>query len=276
MKIQVPATTANLGPGFDALGLALGLFNVLDLEEASDFNLDPDHLVLKAYKKAFEACGKAPLKAHFSYKGDIPMSRGLGSSAACIVAGLYGANELGGLDLSKEDLLYLGTEIEGHPDNVAPAIFGGLVASLMEEDQVLTKRVQVSDKIHFTLCIPEERLETEKARTLLPEEVSLKDAIFNLSRIPFVLEGLEKGDLNILKTACQDRLHEPYRKGHIPYFKDLEDLVGKEGKVLISGAGSTSLVLSTQSLKEKLTQALSGEPLEICELKPCHEGVKRV
>ena len=274
MKLRIPATSANIGPGFDVAGLALGLYQYLEVKLADKINLGPDHLVYVAYERAFAYRGQDPKPASFNYYGDIPRSRGLGSSAACIVAGLVAANELGDLNLSQDQLLSLATEIEGHPDNVAPALLGGLVYSMVDK-VVYSKKVPVHSSLLFTLCIPETEFSTEKARGLLPKKLEMKDAVCNLSHLPFLIQALEEGDFDLLKLASKDCLHEPYRGPYIPYFLDLKKALEKKACVHISGAGSTSLLISKVPLKEELEDLTKGEA-KILQVTIDQEGVKKI
>lgn len=274
MKLRIPATSANLGPGFDTIGLALSLYQYLEVEEDRESNLKKGHLVYDAYAKTFAYVGKDPLAANFNFYGDIPRSRGLGSSAACIVAGITSANELGKLGLGQDQLLEIATEMEGHPDNVAPALFGGLVYA-MRDGGLYYKKVSVSSNLVFTLLIPRDELLTDVARDLLPKKVPMEDAIFNLSHLPFLIEAFEKGDFDLLKVASQDRLHEQYRAKYIPYFLDLKESLKDKACVHISGAGSTSLMISKESILQDLEEIVQ-EGVQILEVSVDGEGVKKI
>lgn len=164
----------------------------------------------------YARCGRPFRGLHILQENNIPMTRGLGSSSACLVAGLLGANTLLGSPLSREDTCDLATELEGHPDNVAPALLGGLVTSVMDGGRVHTVSVPVTERIRFALFIPDFELKTEVARAALPDRVSREDAVYNLSRAALMTAALFSGRLDNLRVAVQDRLHQPYRFPMIP------------------------------------------------------------
>lgn len=227
IKITVPASSANLGAGFDALGIALTLYNRVWMEEADGTPASPvcriestdavpvptdeSNMIYQTAKGLFERCGRPFRGLHIRQENNIPMTRGLGSSSACLVAGLLGANTLLGSPLSPADLADLAAELEGHPDNTAPALLGGLVTAVMDGGRVHTVSVPVSERIRFALFIPDFELKTEVARRVLPAEVSRADAVYNLSRTALMTASLFSGSLENLRVAVQDRLHQPYR-----------------------------------------------------------------
>ena len=255
IKIKVPATSANLGPGFDSLGLALRLYNYVWMKEADDISISTtdgskvpqgeDNLIFKTGKMLYELCGRPFKGLSICQTNNIPMTRGLGSSSACIVAGLLGANELMGMPLSKDDLLNLAAVLEGHPDNSTPALLGGLVTAVLEDGRVYCAKVPISGRLKFAAFIPDFELKTEVARAALPREVSHKDAVFNLSRAALLTASLFSGRLDNLRVGVQDRLHQPYRLGFIPGAGDifaLSERLGSYG-TFISGAGPTLMAL---------------------------------
>jgi threonine synthase len=253
-EVKAPATSANLGPGFDVMGIALSLDNHFRFAPAKEDALKgfvgeeetKDNLILKSYRRYFEAFALPyqPVEITQIASG-IPLSRGLGSSASCIVAGLLGANAISGDYLPKEKLLSLATAIEGHPDNVAPCLFGGLIASYKnEKGEVVPLRHVISPKLGFLLLVSPQELSTEKARGILPKAYALSDITFDASRLANLPDALEKGDLALLQDLLKDRLHVPYR---LPLIED-GDLVRKAAEeagfpFTISGAGSSLLVL---------------------------------
>ena len=255
IKITVPATSANLGPGFDSLGLALKLYNTVWMEECEGIRIsttdgtsvpqDEDNLIYKTSKMLYDLCGKPFTGLSIRQTNNIPMTRGLGSSSACIVAGLLGANELMGSPLSKDDLLNLAAVLEGHPDNSTPALLGGLVTAVLEEGRVYCAKVPISGRLKFAAFIPDFELKTEVARAALPKEVSHRDAAFNLSRAALLTASLFSGRLDNLRIGVQDRLHQPYRLGFIPGAEDIFALSQRLGAYgsFISGAGSTLMSL---------------------------------
>lgn len=211
LKMTVPASSANLGAGFDSLGLALTLYNRVWMEEADGCRIesadgvaiptDESNMIYQTAKGLYERCGRPFHGLHIRQENNIPMTRGLGSSSACLVAGLLGANTLLGCPLSEEDLADLAAELEGHPDNTAPALLGGLVTAVMEGGRVYTVSVPVSENIRFAVFIPDFELKTEVARAALPEQVSRADAVYNLSRAALMTASLCKGDFSHLRVA---------------------------------------------------------------------------
>ncbi len=221
IRIDVPATSANLGSGFDSLGIALTMKNRVWVEEYDGLDIsctdgldvpkDESNLIFWAASHLYDICGKKLPGLKIIQENNIPMARGLGSSSACIVAGILAANRFMGNPLSHTDLINLAAKIEGHPDNTSPALSGGLVASAMEGERVYSVSVPVSDKIRFAVMIPPFELKTEKARAALPKEYSREDAVYNLSRSGLMTASLFSGELHNLRVAVQDRIHQPYR-----------------------------------------------------------------
>lgn len=258
IEIKVPASTANLGPGFDTLGAALNLYNSFFLEESGDSLVitgcpeeftDENNLVYKSMKYTadkFHRMLPTGIKLHIDTH--IPLSRGLGSSSTCIVAGIFGASELLELHLSREDILLIASEIEGHPDNVAPAILGGIVTAVSEGGRLYYDKIPLGKEIKFIALIPEFELSTALSRSVLPDTIKRADGIFNINRVSLLVTSLITGKLENLSVACEDRLHQPYRASLIP---DYEAIVNKcwefdASAVFLSGAGPTILVLVPQ------------------------------
>lgn len=253
VKITVPASSANLGAGFDALGLALTLYNTVWMEEAEGCHIesldqapiptDESNLIYQTARYLYDYCGHPFKGLRIVQENRIPMTRGLGSSSACLVAGLLGANTLMGSPLSKSDISNLAAELEGHPDNTAPALLGGLVTAVMDGGRVHTVSVPVSDKIRFAVFIPDFELKTEVARELLPKTVSRQDAVYNLSRAALMTASLFSGSLHNLRVAVGDRLHQNYRFPLIPGAEQVFYIAYDLGAyaVCISGAGPSIL-----------------------------------
>lgn len=255
IRIQVPATSANLGSGFDSLGIALTLYNQVWMEESDSLEItskdsvkvptDESNLIFWAAKQLYEHCGRNLPGLKIIQQNDIPMARGLGSSSACIVAGLLGANRLIGSPLSQQDLINMAAKIEGHPDNTTPAISGGLVASAIEGERVYSVSVPVAENIRFALFIPPFELKTEKARAVLPKQYSREDAVYNLSRSALMTATLFSGKTENLRVAVQDRLHQPYRSGLIANLDQVFRLSYELGSLgtYVSGAGPTIIAM---------------------------------
>lgn len=261
VQITVPASSANLGAGFDALGIALALYNRVWMEEADGtpdnplciieskdsvpIPTDRSNMIYQTARLLYERCGHPFKGLYIIQENNIPMTKGLGSSSACLVAGLLGANTLLGSPMSLADLSDLAAGLEGHPDNTAPALFGGLVTSVMEGGRVHTVSVPVSDRIRFAVFIPDFELKTEVARALLPQKVTREDAVYNLSRAALMTASLFSGSLENLRVAVQDRLHQPYRFPLIPGAEKVFYIAYELGAyaVAISGAGPSILAI---------------------------------
>jgi homoserine kinase len=251
IRVRVPASSANLGPGFDTLALALGLYLECTLrasesgflvrvsgEDASGIPPDETNLTWRAFLRL--AGARAPRGLTLEIANDIPVGKGLGSSAAAIVAGLALANEWLELGKSREELVQLAAEIEGHPDNVAAAAWGGLVVSCQSENgQILAVKLRPPAALEVVLAIPEFQLSTTAARAALPAQYSRQDAVFNVQRVALLLAALADGRADLFREAMRDRLHQPYRAPLIPGLEDilrLRDVPGLLG-VALSGAG---------------------------------------
>ncbi|WP_099205228.1 homoserine kinase [Scatolibacter rhodanostii] len=261
IRIDVPATSANLGAGFDSLGIALTLKNRIWMEESDEVEISckdsievpktRENLIFWAAEYLYRECGKTLPGLKIVQENNIPLARGLGSSSSCIVAGIMGANRFMGNPLSQSDLINMAAKMEGHPDNTTPAISGGLVASAMEGERVYSVSVPVSDKIRFVVMIPPFELKTEKARKALPDQYSRGDAVYNLSRSGLMTASLFSGELQNLRVAVQDRIHQPYRSGLIDNCDTVFRMSYELGSLgtYISGAGPTiiSMVETSQA-----------------------------
>lgn len=252
-KYIVPATSANLGIGFDCLGIALNIYDYFIVEESDKFDLsgfidnNPDNnLFIKAYIKACKLKNKDIIPLKVNLKANVPISRGLGSSSCMIVGGIYAFNLIHNNILSKKEMLEIATNIEGHPDNVAPCIYGGLCVSGNNE----TLKLKVSSKWHFGVWIPPYEISTSAARKVLPDNYSREEAVSNIASAIKGIKALETFDLENIKYLCNDKIHEPYRKSLIKDFKKYENLAYQNGAkaFLISGSGSTCLSISDKDL----------------------------
>lgn len=255
IKLQIPATSANLGAGFDALGLALDLYNYVEMEENDRIDIssadsipvptDEKNLIYVSVNDLYRVCGKTLKGLTLRQTNNIPMTRGLGSSSACIAAGLVGANRMLGDPLTADDLVDLAAQIEGHPDNTAPALLGGIVTAVFDGRKVHWVKQEVYTKLKFAAIIPDFELSTEKARACLPKEITHKDAVYNLSRAALFSASLLTGKFENLRTAVHDRLHQPYRMELIPRCREVFDIAYTHGAyaVYISGAGPTVMAI---------------------------------
>ena len=273
VRVHTPATTANIGPGFDCLGMAIELYNEVEMSigggrrltieaegtaQSPDMALDERNLVYRAALRVFEVAGVTAPELALRLKMDVPHSRGLGSSAAAIVGGMTAANTLIGSLLEPQDLIKEMVRMEGHPDNVIACMYGGLTVSLMIERRVVHHRYLPAPNIRCVLVIPDYELPTQQARRALPHSVPLRDAVFNLARIPFVIQKLTSGDLSGLAGFMDDRLHQPYRR---PLIREYDMLCGEAEEagaaaVCLSGAGPTILAITDGAVAERVAAAL--------------------
>ena len=255
IKIQIPATSANLGAGFDALGLALSYYNYVNIEECDGIEIvsldgtevptGADNLIYTAAETLYNICGRKMKGLHIEQINNIPMARGMGSSSACIIAGLVGANKLMGDPLDLDELVNLSAQIEGHPDNTAPALLGGIVTAVFDGRQVHWVKQEVFTTLKFIVVVPDFELKTEEARACLPKEIPHKDAVYNLSRAALFSASLLTGKYENLRTAFDDKLHQPYRMALIPHAQEVFDTAYSLGAyaVYISGAGPSIMTV---------------------------------
>jgi homoserine kinase len=257
VHVRVPATSANLGPGFDALGLALALYNEVVAEERDGVTVtiegegadrlarDGGNVVARGVKLAYEAAGRAFKGCALECVNRIPTARGLGSSAAAWVGGLVAGNALVGSPLSREALLGLAARAEGHPDNVAAAVFGGLTVSCVTPDGVTTVTLPVTKSLSWVVLVPEVTSATAEARALLPRSVPREDAVFNVQRVALLLAGLQSAQPAALSVALEDRLHQPYRLKLFPWMPDVATAARTAGALgcVLSGAGPSLLAV---------------------------------
>lgn len=263
IKVSVPATSANVGSGFDALGLAVTLYNTATFEESDTLDISAadgtriprgeSNLVYRSARTLFDRVGKKMPPLRIVQTNPIPMARGLGSSSACIIAGLLGANRMLGDVLDKQELLTLATAIEGHPDNVAPALLGGLTSSVFEGGQVYSVKRDVDQSLCFAAFVPDYKLLTEAARAALPKTVPHKDAAYNLSRAALLPAAFCEGRHDLLAVATEDRLHQPYRLPLMPGAAEVFAIARECGAkaVYVSGAGSTVMAVAERADAER-------------------------
>ena len=268
VSVKVPATSANLGPGFDCFGLALPVYNTITIEELVDPNegiqinvfsdefdvnefhipTDSSNIVYKAVDLLFTYIGQTPHSMRINIYSEIPLARGFGSSASVIVGGLIATNELLGNPADKKTLLSIATEIEGHPDNIAPAMLGGFVLSAVETDgSVTTSKLDWPENWKITMCVPDFELPTSISRSVLPEMVSLKDAAYNARRTAMMMEAIHSGNSELLKLGMQDKLHQQYRTKLVPGLDEIIKNLKHKDNVLgtaLSGAGPGIIVIT--------------------------------
>lgn len=260
VTISVPATSANLGPGFDCLGIALNLRHrvtftlqqdpgIIISAEGEDAHLiqrDEGNLVYLAMRLVFQQLGLDPPNGlHIHQENEIPIASGLGSSSTAILAGMHGANELAGSPLTRHQVLQIATDFEGHPDNVAPATFGGLVLGVQTPNGLIVEQIPVA-AMEVMVTLPDFELLTEAARAVLPIQISLADAIYNSSRVGLLIRALETADFDLLPVAMQDRIHQPYRVPIIPGMAEamVAALEAGAAGVALSGAGPSLIAFT--------------------------------
>lgn len=261
ISVKVPATSANLGPGFDCLGVALSLWNFVEFESSGDglnisiegegadvLSTTGDNMIVQAAMRVFQSVGKAlPENLKIQCENQIPLGSGLGSSSAAIVSGLLGANKLLGEPLDRTQILRLGVEIEGHPDNIAPALMGGLTISSMHAGEALTSQIALPEW-SVGIVLPDIILSTSAARAALPEQVSLKDAVNNIGNAALVVQALQAHDIDMLRIAMKDKLHQPYRLPLIPGAQAaIERANQMGGAAALSGAGPSVIVFTKEN-----------------------------
>ncbi len=284
VSVKVPATTANFGSGFDCIGMALPIYNIITIEETvlpgtgveinvisetnddDEFAIehipkDENNIIYKAVETLYNSIGQAPSELKINIKSQIPIAKGLGSSASIIVGGLLAANELLNKPADEAALLSIATEVEGHPDNVTPAIVGGLVLTSLEDDgSIVYKKLHWPEEWHLTLCIPDCELATDISRSVLPLQVNFRDAVFNSKRTAMFIEALHTKEVGLMKLALQDKLHQPYRMKLVPGLYDIMDNLKHEENVIgcvLSGAGPAILVISQKNNLDKIKSIVS-------------------
>ena len=285
IRVKVPATSANLGVGFDCMGLALDWQGVFTFRfDGPEFMIsgcpkayqNKDNLVYHAFARTLMTLGKRVPVVQIHIDTPIPVARGLGSSASCIVAGVLGAVAYSGPKLPLQELLRLATLLEHHPDNVAPALYGSLCASFMENVTPYTAQFAVHEKFRFVTIIPDYEVRTEDARRILPSDMSYADAIYQMGRCATLGKALESGDEEMVRHACIDRMQEPYRSRLIPEYDEVKRLCMDLGALafVISGSGSTMLAVCTADTGGKLCRQLSERfrSWRVLELKAVAEG----
>lgn len=292
--VKIPASTANLGPGFDTLGMALSLYSWIEMSEAmqTEFHLygdqmkglprDKSNLIYKVAQLVFKEAGVSLPELSISMHSSIPLTRGLGSSASAIVGALVAANALIGSPLSDNKLFQMATALEGHPDNVGASLFGGIVVSAWDGENADYVRIEPHIKLETLVAIPAFQLSTEKARHALPTQISMADAVFNVGRSSLLVAALASGELGIIRHAMKDRLHQPYRAALIPGMTTILESAVEYGALgaALSGAGPTLIAFvdadcsTKQELEQFLIQTLKKEGIEseTLWLSPCAQG----
>jgi homoserine kinase len=284
-RLRLPATSANLGPGFDAAGLAMSLYLTVEAEVAAEFSIaatgrDAERigrversLILDTYFDVLRAAGKLPTPIALTLHNEIPLGMGCGSSATALLAGVALAERFGGLGLGNIGIVAEASRREGHPDNVAACWYGGFTVSALTGDSVQAASFMGDPGWRLLLALQATSLATKKARALLPETYSKADAVFNVQRAALLTAAFAQGRLDLLTTAMEDRLHQPYRLEACPLLKALLPLSGTPGiaGAALSGAGPSVLMVLTQGANEDevnaRVRAAVGDDVELISLR---------
>lgn len=295
IHIQIPATSANMGPGFDSIGIAVSLYNhiwVEKIEEGLQIELkrtqpipiptDETNLIYQTMQFFFEKKGLKMPGVHLVQEDYIPMVRGLGSSAACIVGGLFAANALAGYPCSRDELAQIAAQLEGHPDNSNPAIFGSMVVGALDEKEMKYVRLELPKDLVFAIMVPDFPVSTEKSRAVLPESYSRRDVVFNASRAALLVASMLTGKYENFDMVMEDRVHQPYRAALIPGMEEIFAHAKEAGALAsyLSGAGSTLMAMvkreDAAAFQEKMAAYLKTLPhnWELTILEPDREGVR--
>jgi homoserine kinase len=296
VRVKVPASTANLGPGFDSLGMALNLYAWIEMSFAEETKIhligeqmngvpaDKSNMIYRVAQMVFDAAGERHPELEVAMYSDIPLTRGLGSSASAIIGALAGANALIGNKLSHDELFQIACKLEKHPDNVGASLFGGIVVAYWDGERAECIRLEPDPRLEVLVAIPAFPLSTEKARHALPDQVPLRDAVFNLSHSSLLTAALATGNLDMIRHAMKDALHQPYRAALIPGMETILKEAANHGALgaALSGAGPTMLALveAGNTQKEELERFLLNTfrshdiEAETMWLKPSPEGVQ--
>ena len=278
IRISVPATSANLGIGYDTLGMAVSLYSHFTFERADALEItgcpeefrNADNLVYVSFVDALREWGEEPFPVRLDIQTEVPVARGLGSSSTCVVDGIMAAAALTSHTVDRAELVRIAAAVEGHPDNVAPAILGGAVCSFTPEGGLpRCLRYEVSDKLRFITVIPPYEVHTSEARKVVPQEIPLADAVWQMGRIAGMTRGLETGDLDLVSAANDDRLQEPYRRKLIPDYDAVRAccLEGGAKTMWISGSGSTLMAVTDDTIVAKFLQVKLREQFPDCETR---------
>lgn len=255
VEVRVPATSANMGAGFDTLGIALGIYNIIKVEEIDSglkiinkrekefIPVNENNLIYKSLMRVFNEVGYKKRGISIVQESNIPVTRGLGSSSACIVGGLLAGNVLSGRKLSYERMLELAVEMEGHPDNAVPAMYGGFCISACDGGKIFKRSFKMPSNIRYAVMIPDYFVATKKSRGLLPEEIPLKNASHNISRAVWLAANLAIGNFEDLRIGVEDKIHQPYRKNYVDSMEEIfaESYENGSKATFLSGSGPTIL-----------------------------------
>ena len=255
--VKVPATSANMGPGFDSLGIALDVWNEVRISKGpfsikidgtgeEELPKDTSNLVYKSFCKVFEEIDEIVPEVKLSCTNRIPLTRGMGSSSAALIGGLMSGNAMAGSPLSTSEILNIGAKIEKHPDNVAPALLGGVQIGIYDQEKLITANVPFPEDLRVVLYVPNQVMPTDQARNILAPKVAREDAVYNIGRSALLVQSLVTGDLQNLKYATQDMIHQPQRQKQFFPMKNIIKAAMEAGAfgAFLSGAGSSILAFT--------------------------------
>ncbi len=288
VKVKVPCSSANLGPGFDCIGIGLNLYNTFNISEIHSGLLiegcpkeyqNTDNIIYRAMEIIFKEVSYNPTGIKISIESNIPISRGLGSSSSCIIGGMMAANYLSGNKLSKESIANLATRMEGHPDNVIPCLFGGLIVSLFNGKETYYEKINFNSKIKFFAMFPNFNLETKKARNILPKELDFRFAMSNIATSSFLVASIANNNFRNIKHSMKNVIHESFRETLIPNFSEIKNkaLEFHALGVYLSGAGPTIMAIVSEDnldFKKNMTEFIKNldNMWIVKELSLCNEG----
>lgn len=288
IRVRVPATSANIAVGYDCMGLALSEIAQVDFEQIPSGLViegceapycNEDNLIYQAFLKALEYMNKSITGLKIVVDTNVPYARGMGSSATCIVAGIAGASAMFENAMTLDEIFQLATQMEGHPDNIAPAVFGSLCVSIMDEGKAYVTPFKVHDDLQLVTLIPDFEVNTKEARKVLPTTMSYSDAVYQMGRCVALAVALQNGDEAMMKRACKDKMQQPYRAKLIPQFHHIEQLCEKHHMItmFISGSGSTMIAFTknkedANALMSEVKQIYSTWDVRL--LKCINEGVQ--
>ncbi|EHL10640.1 homoserine kinase [Peptoanaerobacter stomatis] len=274
VSYKVPATSANIGPGFDCLGMAVNIYNTISFEEtdkgleievigdgSDTVPLDENNMAYETAKYFFDKVGYKFKGLKIKIHNYIPIARGLGSSSSIVIGALLCANDIAGTNMSKDEILNIANEIEGHPDNVTPALVGSITASVILGDTVEYKKIMPPDMLDTIVLIPEYEMSTNEARKILPKTYDRQDCIYNISRASLLIMAMITSDYELLSKVVDDKIHQPYRKSLIKEYDFFENIMKSNGALatFISGSGSTLMAFCHKTMSQELYEILKEE-----------------
>lgn len=290
MTIKVPATSANMGPGFDTLGISLQLFNEVTIteskfhsisirgESSKNIKLKSNSMFVDIFNKHYETICDDQRNFRFQFTNDIPLGRGLGSSSAVITSAIASAYKVANIPITKKELLNLSLKLEKHPDNIAPAVFGGFVVSIVKDEKVISIKKNMPDEVTAVVVIPNKPISTKQSRKKLPKSYTKEESIFNLSRSSLLTGAIFSENWSLLREASKDMFHEEYRIQLMPSLIDVQNTALNNGALMstLSGSGSTIFSICYKNDAKNLESKLkhSFPKFRVRQLKFDNQGIK--